>query len=83
MHSTPRRQPFAVLAILALVSAAVAHAHPGHDGHELTWDFSHLAAHPLATLSSLAVLGLAGWIVWRGARAAIQRFRGSHASRGK
>ena len=44
---------------------AIAHAHPGHDGHELTWDFGHLAAHPLATLGCfLAIAGIA----WAAAR---------------
>jgi urease accessory protein len=42
------------------VSGAVAFAHPGHDdGHELTWDFDHLAAHPVATLLCVAVLAVA------------------------
>ncbi len=46
-------------------SAAVARAHPGHDGHEggdFTWDFSHLAAHPLATAACMVVVGFALWL---------------------
>jgi hypothetical protein len=39
----------------------VAHAHPGHDGHELTWDFGHLAAHPLVTLGWFALLSASLW----------------------
>ena len=34
--------PFAVL----LSTAVLAQAHPGHDGHDFTWDFGHLAAYP-------------------------------------
>ena len=54
--------------LIATVSVALptlAHAHPGHDDHDITWDFSHLVAHPLATLGCLAVLGGAAWMVWR------------------
>jgi hypothetical protein len=46
----------AVLAPFILM-VTVANAHPGHDGHELTWDFSHLAQHPLATMGCAAVIG--------------------------
>lgn len=49
------------------VLAAVAHAHPGHDGHEnggFTWDFSHLASHPFASLGCVALLAVLGWTVW-------------------
>ena len=53
------------LVIGALVSGtvmpAVVHAHPGHDGHELTWDFGHLAAHPGATIFWVAVAGVTLW----------------------
>jgi len=38
------------LIVLAVALPAVAQAHPGHDGHELTWDLGHLAAYPGATL---------------------------------
>jgi hydrogenase/urease accessory protein HupE len=51
-------------ASLLLLSATVAQAHPGHDGHEggdFTWDLGHLAAHPLATLGGALVVGLAIW----------------------
>jgi hypothetical protein len=52
-----------VIATAALPAAA--HAHPGHDGHELTWDFAHLAAYPLATLGCfLAIAGVA-WVAGR------------------
>lgn len=51
----------ATLTFLALMPHA-ANAHPGHDGHELTWDFSHAMAHPVATGVSLAVVIAAIWL---------------------
>lgn len=42
-------------------SASVLLAHPGHDGHDFTWDFQHLAANPIATLLCAAVLVGAAW----------------------
>ncbi|HEX2852515.1 MAG TPA: hypothetical protein VHO24_04695 [Opitutaceae bacterium] len=48
------------LTALAILPA-IAHAHPGHDGHELTWDFGHLAAHPVATLGWLVFFGASVW----------------------
>jgi urease accessory protein len=57
--------------ILSVVLAAAslpltALAHPGHDdGHELTWDFGHLVAHPLATCGCLAVLVVASAVLWQ------------------
>jgi hypothetical protein len=45
-----------------LTLTSLAQAHPGHDdGHELTWDFRHLAAHPGATTICLTLLGLGAW----------------------
>ena len=53
----------------AVVAAPLAQAHPGHDdGHELTWDFGHLAAHPGATLMCLGLVALAAWVVYRETR---------------
>ena len=55
-----------VFALLA--STAHLRAHPGHDGDELTWDFGHLAAHPLATAGCFAVVlavVATGWAVRR------------------
>ena len=57
------------LAITAgfLVTTAVVQAHPGHDGHDLTWDFSadHLTGHPLATLfCSLILVAVAWGVAW-------------------
>ena len=54
-----------VLTVLSLAAAPAALAHPGHDGHELTWDFSHLTAHPLATLSCFLAISALAWIGWR------------------
>ena len=74
-----------VLASLAFTS--LVHAHPGHDGHELTWDFSHLAAYPLATVGCFASVAAIAWLGWimlrRSATARIQSLRGSQPSRGK
>jgi hydrogenase/urease accessory protein HupE len=57
-----------IVALIVLATSQLVRAHPGHDDHELTWDFSHLAAHPVATLSCGVVLlsiGLAGWWLLR------------------
>ena len=57
------RSTLIATALVALPSFA--HAHPGHDDHDITWDFSHLVAHPLATLGCLGVLAASAWMVWR------------------
>ena len=76
-----------VLVLTALASTSLVQAHPGHDGHELTWDFSHLAAYPLATVGCFASVAAVAWIGWvmlrRSATARIQSLRGSQPSRGK
>ena len=66
-------------------AAAMAQAHPGHAGHEgggLAWDFSHLAANPVATLGCGCVLALAVWGGWSLLRhlgeSRAQSLRGSH-----
>jgi hypothetical protein len=70
-----------------MASIAVAHAHPGHDGHELTWDLSHLADHPAATLGWVGLLAGLSWGAWlllrRAATQRVYNLRGSQASRGK
>ena len=55
------------LAAALFASAGLAQAHPGHDGHELTWDFSagHLAGHPLATMACALVLVTSAWALAR------------------
>lgn len=45
-------------------------AHPGHDGHELTWDFTGGATHPLYGLDHLLALVAVGvWSARLGGRA--------------
>jgi hypothetical protein len=85
MKNSARR--LALLATIFSALASLARAHPGHDGgHELTWDLSHLAAHPAATALWALVLAAAAW---GGARLAValaervQSFRKSAASPGK
>ena len=50
-----------------LLSAPLsAFAHPGHDGdHDFTWTFSHLAAHPLATLGCFLLIGAGALAAWQ------------------
>ncbi|MFZ9746381.1 MAG: hypothetical protein ACO3G4_07095 [Opitutaceae bacterium] len=51
-------------ALVFVLSAAAARAHPGHDGHEggdFTWDFSHLVSHPFATAACALMVGAALW----------------------
>jgi urease accessory protein len=68
----PARRVAPVFAALAIVS--LAQAHPGHDdGHELTWELGHLAAHPLATFVCLAVFGVAIWGGWKLMQATLAR----------
>ena len=64
-----------VFAASTVLLPLVAQAHPGHDDHEFTWDFSHLAAHPSATLGCVAVVAAAGAIVWRVSRLSSGRSR--------
>lgn len=62
----PRRFAFS---FLAFATPAALLAHPGHDGdHDFTWDFSHLLAHPVATLFCTAVLATAIYAIVRAAR---------------
>lgn len=59
------------LLTLAAVFAlpALAHAHPGHDGHELTWDFAGGAVHPLTGLDHLIAMVAVGlWAAQLGGR---------------
>ncbi len=53
------------LAAIFLATAALAQAHPGHDGHDFTWDFGHFAEHPDATILCVGVLGAIAWGVWK------------------
>lgn len=62
MH--PKRILGLILPVLAFPVSAL--AHPGHDGHELTWDLGTGLGHQLATLSLLITpLVLGAWFVLR------------------
>jgi hypothetical protein len=63
MRTFLRRSTVAT-ALIALLPS-LAQAHPGHDGGEVTWDFTHLAAHPFATMGWLVAIGGVAWIVGR------------------
>ena len=56
---------FRKAALVAAILPIEAFAHPGHDDPDVTWEFSHLAAHPVATLGCFLVIGLAAWAAWR------------------
>ncbi len=65
-----RHPAFFILTALSLVAAPLALAHPGHDGHELTWDFSSGFSHPLFGLDHLiAMLAVGLWAAQLGGRA--------------
>jgi hypothetical protein len=76
-----------ILATAFLSATGVASAHPGHDGHELTWDLRHLAQHPIATIGCAAVIGAAITIIIQALRRRTddraQSLRASQRSRGK
>lgn len=60
------------LALLALAVAAPlsAFAHPGHEGHDLTWDFSGGFAHPFTGWDHLlAMIAVGLWAAQLGGRA--------------
>jgi len=46
--------------LIVLVSATVAHAHPGHAGHDVTWDVSH----PSEQGALIVLLGFAVVCAW-------------------
>ena len=73
MRNSYRPAFLATLFVTALPVVAV--AHPGHDDHDFTWDFSHLAAHPFATLGCVAVLAVSAVIIWRVMRVSTDRAR--------
>ena len=55
---------------LLLLFPALAQAHPGHDGHELTWDFSGGFAHPMSGWDHLlAMIAVGLWAAQLGGRA--------------
>lgn len=64
--------PFAMF----LSTAVLARAHPGHDGHDFTWDFGHLAAYPDATILCFGLVGGAVWGTWKIVRASAEAPKG-------
>jgi urease accessory protein len=55
-------KPSRLLALAAFALPALAHAHPGHDGPDLTWDFASGAAHPLSGWDHLlAMIAVGLW----------------------
>jgi len=65
-----RLRRLAPLAIAFLALPVLASAHPGHDGHELTWDFSGGFAHPLSGWDHLLVMIAVGlWAAQLGGHA--------------
>lgn len=68
MKKSTGRRLLALGAVLAVVPWAG--AHPGHDGHDLTWDFSTGAAHPLSGVDHLlAMIAVGLWAAQLGGRA--------------
>ena len=63
---TRRAAPFTAALV---ASASLAQAHPGHDGHDFSWDFRHLADHPDATILCFGVIAAVAWFVWKVASA--------------
>jgi urease accessory protein len=58
-----------LLALAAFVVPVLAHAHPGHEGHELTWDFTSGAIHPLSGWDHvLAMMAVGLWAAQLGGR---------------
>ncbi len=51
------------LTLIGLFAAVAvsSQAHPGHDGHELTWDFSSGLAHPFTGWDHLLAMIAVGW----------------------
>jgi urease accessory protein len=61
---------FAPMAALLLAVPALAHAHPGHEGHDLTWDFNGGFAHPVSGWDHLlAMIAVGLWAAQLGGRA--------------
>ena len=58
-----------VLMLLCLLTTVSAQAHPGHEGHEdggdFTWTYSHVTAHPVA---SVLWVGAVVLLIWLGRR---------------
>jgi urease accessory protein len=62
-------KPIRFLALAAFALPVLAHAHPGHDGHDLTWDFAGGAIHPLTGWDHLVAMVAVGlWAARLGGR---------------
>jgi len=58
------------LALFSLFFVAAAQAHPGHEGHELTWDFTGGVLHPLSGWDHLlAMISVGLWAMMLGGKA--------------
>ncbi len=58
-----------ILALAAFAAPVLAFAHPGHDGHELTWDFATGARHPFSGWDHLlAMIAVGMWAARLGGR---------------
>lgn len=58
------------LALFAFALPVLAWAHPGHDGHDLSWDFNTGLAHPFSGWDHLAAMVTVGlWAAQLGGRA--------------
>jgi len=58
------------LALFCSLFVAAMQAHPGHDGHELTWDFSGGVLHPLSGWDHLlAMISVGIWAAMLGGKA--------------
>ena len=70
MKFTPFVRSLGLCATILFLTTSV-DAHPGHDGtHELTWDFSGGALHPLSGLDHmLAMIAIGVWAAQLGGRA--------------
>jgi hypothetical protein len=73
---TPHRSSL-TLAALVLATPLSALAHPGHGDPDFTWEFSHLAANPIATLGCVLVLAGGFWAL----AAAFHRIRKTRRAR--
>jgi urease accessory protein len=57
------------IALAAFALPVLAQAHPGHDGHDITWDFTSGAAHPLSGWDHLlAMIAVGLWAAQLGGR---------------
>jgi urease accessory protein len=65
-----RKRTLGLIGTVLLALPATALAHPGHDGHELTWDFGTGLAHPLTGWDHLLAMVAVGlWAARLGGRA--------------